>query len=88
MYTGKCKCTGGYYNDQVQAQFCTGVGVNGGKDNKNLYLLTLCFLYKLAFILFVMTPDTHTVGKIAVKMRAAKAHLHIRHRSNTHMVLA
>ena len=36
------------------AIFRTGDGVKG---NKNLYLLTLLFIYKLAFLyLFVMTP--------------------------------
>ena len=35
------------------AIFLTGDGVKG---KKNLYLLTLGFIYKLAFILFVMTP--------------------------------
>ena len=33
---------------------------------KNLYLLTLLFIYKLAFILFVMTPGAQTTGNIAV----------------------
>ena len=40
----------------------TGAGVKG----KNLYLLTLWFIYKLAFILFVMTPCAQTIGNIAV----------------------
>ena len=31
-----------------------------------LYLLTLLFIYKLAFILFVMTPGAQTTGNIAV----------------------
>ena len=36
------------------------------KGKKNLYLLTLSFIYKLAFILFVMTPGAQTTGNIAV----------------------
>ena len=43
--------------------FSTGGGVKG---QKNLYLLTLLFIYKLAFILFVMTPGAQTIGNIAV----------------------
>ena len=42
------------------------VALNGGKGKQNLYLLTLWFIYKLAFILFVMTPGAQTVGKITV----------------------
>ena len=45
------------------AFYSTGGGVKGGK---NLYLLTLLFIYKLAFILFVMTPGAQTTGNIAV----------------------
>ena len=36
------------------------------KVKKNLYLLTLLFIYKLAFILIVMTPGAQTTGNIAV----------------------
>ena len=36
------------------------------KRLKNLYLLTLSFIYKLAFILFMMTPGAQTTGNIAV----------------------
>ena len=61
-HTGQCKRTGGCYNELVVAFFSTGGGVNG----KNLYLLTLLFIYKLAFILFVMTPGAQTTGNIAV----------------------
>ena len=46
------------------AFFSTGAG--GVKGKKNLYLLTLLFIYKLAFILFVMTPGAQTIGNIAV----------------------
>ena len=44
--------------------FSTG----GGVKAKKLYLLTLRFtrIYKLAFILFVMTPGAQTTGNIAV----------------------
>ena len=45
------------------AFLCTG---DGFKGKKNLYLLTLLFIYKLAFILFVMTPGAQTNGNIAV----------------------
>ena len=45
------------------AYFGTG---GGGKGKQNLYLLTLLFIYKLAFILFVMTPGAQAVGKITV----------------------
>ena len=58
--TGQCKRTGGCYNELVVAFYSTGGGV------KNLYLLTLLFIYKLAFILFVMTPGAQTTGNIAV----------------------
>ena len=40
-HTGKCKSTGGYYNELVQDKFRTGVGVNSGKGAQNLYLFTL-----------------------------------------------
>ena len=50
-------------NAPVVAFFSTGGGVKG---KKNLYLLTLLFIYKLAFILFVMTPGAQTTGNIAV----------------------
>ena len=43
--------------------YSTGGGVKG---KKNLYLFTLLFIYKLAFILFVMTPGAQTTGNIAV----------------------
>ena len=33
---------------------------------ENPGLLTLLFIYKLAFILFVMTPGAQTTGNIAV----------------------
>ena len=62
-HTGQCKRTGGCYNELVVAFFSTGGGVKG---KKNLYLLTLLFIYKLAFILFVMTPGAQTTGNIAV----------------------
>ena len=61
-HTGKCKNTLGYYNELMQAKFRTG---DDGKGKQNLYLLTL-FLYKLAFIVFVMTAGAQTVGNIAV----------------------
>ena len=61
--TGQCKRTGGCCNELVVAFFSTGGGVKG---KKNLYLLTLLFIYKLAFILFVMTPGAQTTGNIAV----------------------
>ena len=63
FHTGQCKRTGGCYNELVVAFFSTGGGVKG---KKNLYLLTLLFIYKLAFILFVMTPGAQTTGNIAV----------------------
>ena len=63
IHTGQCKGTGGCYNKLVVAFFSTGGGVKG---KKNLYLLTLLFIYKLAFILFVMTPGAQTTGNIAV----------------------
>ena len=63
QHTGQCKRTGGCYNELVVAFFSTGGGVKG---KKNLYLLTLLFIYKLAFILFVMTPGAQTTGNIAV----------------------
>ena len=62
-HTGQCKRTGGCYNELVVAFYSTGCGVKG---KKNLYLLTLLFIYKLAFILFVMTPGAQTTGNIAV----------------------
>ena len=61
-HTGQCKRTGGCYNELLVAFLRTGDGLKG----KNLYLLTLWFIYKLAFISFVMTPGTHTNGNIAV----------------------
>ena len=63
VHTGQCKRTGGCYNELVVAFFSTGGGVKG---KKNLYLLTLLYIYKLAFILFVMTPGAQTTGNIAV----------------------
>ena len=63
VHTGQCKRTGGCYNELVVAFFSTGGGVKG---KKNQYLLTLLFIYKLAFILFVMTPGAQTTGNIAV----------------------
>ena len=45
------------------AIFRTGAGVKG---KKKLYLLTLRFINRLAFILFVMTPGAQTIGNIAV----------------------
>ena len=62
-HTGQCKRTGGCYNELVVEFYSTGGGVKG---KKNLYLLTLLFIYKLAFILFVMTPGAKTTGNIAV----------------------
>ena len=62
-HTGQCKRTSRCYNELVVAFYSTGGGVKG---KKNLYLLTLLFIYKLAFILFVMTPGTQTTGNIAV----------------------
>ena len=62
-HTGQCKRTGGCYNELVVAFYSTGGGVKG---KKNPYLLTLLFIYKLAFILFVMTPGAQTTGNIAV----------------------
>ena len=62
VHTGQCKRTGGCNNELVVAFFSTGGSVKG----KNLYLLTLWFIYKLAFILFVMTPGAQTTGNIAV----------------------
>ena len=63
VHTGQCKRTGGCYNELVVAFFSTGGGVKG----KKIYtcLLTLLFIYKLAFILFVMTPGAQTTGNIA-----------------------
>ena len=63
QHTGQCKRTGGCYNKLVVAFYSTGGGVKG---KKNLYLLTLLFIYKLAFILFVMTPGAQTTSNIAV----------------------
>ena len=63
VHTGQCKRTGGCYNELVVAFYSTGGGVKG---KKNLYLLTLLFIYKLAFILFTMTPGAQTTGNIAV----------------------
>ena len=63
FHTGQCKRTDGCYNELVVAFYSIGGGVKG---KKNLYLLTLLFIYKLAFILFVMTPGTQTTGNIAV----------------------
>ena len=57
--TGQCKSTGCCYNELVVAIFRTDAGVKG---KKNLYLLTLLLIYKLAFILFVMTPGAQTIG--------------------------
>ena len=62
-HTGQCKRTGGCYNELVVALFSTGGGVKG---KENLYLLTLWFIYILAFILFVMIPGAQTTGNIAV----------------------
>ena len=62
-HTGQCKRTDGCYNELVVAFFSTDGGVKG---KINLYLLTLLFIYKLAFILFVMTPGAQTIGNIAV----------------------
>ena len=59
-YTDQCKSTGGCYNELVVAIYRTGAGV------KNIYLLTLWFIYRLAFILFVTTPGAQTIGSIAV----------------------
>ena len=63
FHTGQCKLTGGCYNELVVAFVSTRGGVKG---KKNLYLFTLLFIYKLAFILFVMTPGAQTTGNIAV----------------------
>ena len=65
-HTGQCKSTGGCYNELVVAYFGTGGGVKWREGKQNLYLLTLWFINKLAFILFVMTPGAQTVGKITV----------------------
>ena len=62
VHTGQCKRTGGCYNELVVAFFSTGGGVKG----KKFYLLTLLFIYKLAFILFMITPGAQTTGNIAV----------------------
>ena len=62
-HTGQCKLTGGCYNELVVTFFSTGGGVKG---KKNLYLLTLWFIYKLSFILFVMAPGAQTTSNIAV----------------------
>ena len=61
-HTGQCKRTGGCYNELVVAFSAPVVAYKV----KNLYLLTLLFIYKLAFILFVMTPGAQTTGNIAV----------------------
>ena len=61
FHTGQCKRTSGCYNELVVAFYNTGGGVK-----IKLYLLTLLFIYKLAFILFVMTPGAQTTGNIAV----------------------
>ena len=63
VHTGQCKRTGGCYDELVVAFYSTGGGLKG---KKNLYLLTLLFIYKLAVILFVMTPGAQTMGNIAV----------------------
>ena len=63
VHTGQCKRTGECYKELVVAFFSSG-GVVKGK--KNLYLLTLLFIYELALILFVMTPGAQTTGNIAV----------------------
>ena len=63
LHTGQCKRTGGCYNEKVVAFFSTGGGIKG---KKNIYPLTLLFIYKLAFILFVMTPGAQTTVNIAV----------------------
>ena len=63
---GQCKSTCCCYNELVVANFRTGSGVKWQKKVKNIYLLTLSFIYKLAFILFVMKPDAQTIGNIAV----------------------
>ena len=47
-HTGQCKRTGGCYNELMVAFFSTGGGVKG---KKKLYLLTLLFIYKLAFLI-------------------------------------
>ena len=62
-HTGQCKRTGGCYNELVVAFLRTGDGLKG---KKNLYLLTFRFIYKLAFILFVMTPGAQTNSNIVV----------------------
>ena len=62
FHTGQCKRTGCCYNELVVSFFRTGDGLKG----KNLYLLTLWFIYKLASILFVITPGAQTIGNIAV----------------------
>ena len=61
-HTGQCKRTGGCYNELVVAFFSTG----GGVKVKKIYTCNLLFIYKLAFILFVMTPGAQTTGNIAV----------------------
>ena len=61
-HIGQCKRTGGCYNELVVAFSALVVAYKV----KNLYLLTLLFIYKLAFILFVMTPGAQTTGNIAV----------------------
>ena len=52
-HTGQCKRTGGCYNELMVAFYSTGGGVKG---KKNLYLLNLLFIYKLAFILLEKSP--------------------------------
>ena len=59
--TGQCKRTGGCYIELVVAFFSTGGGVKGKKKS-----IPVDFIYKLAFILFVMTPSAQTTGNIAV----------------------
>ena len=57
-HNGKCISTGCYYNKLVLASIRTGAGVKS--------LPVDFIIYKLAFILFVMTPGAQTVSNIAV----------------------
>ena len=51
------------YNELVVAFYSTGDGVKG----KKIYTCwLLLFIYKLAFILFVMTPGAQTTSNIAI----------------------
>ena len=64
LHTGQCKRTGGCYNELVVEFFSTG-GCVKGKKTYTCWLYYL-FIYKLAFILFVVTPGAQTIGNIEV----------------------